>query len=73
MADTTVYIPEEMAAELDTIAAQNIPASSRSAVARYLIQEAIDVLKAALANPQPYPSLPEAPADCDEQTSEVVE
>jgi len=73
MADTTVYIPEEMAAELDTIAAQNIPASSRSAVARYLIQEAIAVLKAAATRDRPYPSLPEAPADCDEQAFEEVE
>lgn len=65
MSDTTVYIPADLAEELDQLAEREM--RSRSAMARYLMRRAIDDLKTALASGKPYPAVPEAPADCDAQ------
>lgn len=63
MNDTTVYIPVELARELDQIAKPEM--RTRSAMARVLLRRAIDDLKASKANPRPYPAIPECPADTD--------
>ncbi len=64
MNDTTVYIPKELAAELDQIAKPEM--RTRSAMARYLLRRAIDGLQSEMAAPRPYPAVPECPADTDE-------
>jgi len=61
----SIYVQTEMLNTIDSMAeAEN---RSRSNMVSTLLERSINQLKAAMAANQPYPAVPEAPADCDAQ------
>ena len=61
----SLYLSRDTVQDIDRMAARE--KRSRSNMAVTLLETSIKALKSAMENPRPYPSVPECPADTDEE------